>query len=81
MPDVPCTTPPPVAPVPAAPEEGGFEFLRKSRLNQFVNGTTADLANQGVADTLTISRSGRSALVIAYAVASLKGVSHGICAI
>ncbi len=76
MPDGPGTAPPLVAPVPAAPEDGGFGFLLNSLLNQFVNGTTADLANQGVADTLRISRSGRSAFVIAYAVANLDDVSQ-----
>ena len=65
MPDGPGTAPPLVARVPAAPEDGGFGLLLNSLLNQFVNGTTADLANQGVADTLRISRSGRSAFVIA----------------
>lgn len=76
MPDGPGTAPPLVAPVPAPPEDGGFGFLLNSLRNQLVNGITADLANQGVADTLRISRSGRSALVIAYAVANLDDVSQ-----
>jgi len=77
IPDGPGTTPPLVAPVPAAPEDGGFGFRLNSLLSQVVTGTTADLANQGVADTLRISRSGRSAFVIAYAVANLDDVSQG----
>lgn len=76
MADGPETAPPLVAPVPAPPEDGGFGFLLNSLPNQFVNGITADLANQGVADTLRISRSGRSAFVIAYAVANLDEVSQ-----
>ena len=67
-----------MAPVPAAPEEGGFGFLRMVLLNQAVKGTRADRANQGVADTLRMSRSGRSALVMAYAVANLSPVSESL---
>ena len=67
-----------MAPVPAAPEEGGFGFFLMVLLNQAVKGTRADRANQGVANTLRISRSGRSALVMAYAVANLSPVSESL---
>ena len=47
-------------------------FLQRNRPNTFVDGTIAILANQGVAHTLNINLNGNRALVIAYAVASLR---------
>ena len=57
--------PPAIAPVPPAPEDGGFGPFRKSLRSRFIAGTRVDRANQGVAHTLKISRSGSNALVIA----------------
>ena len=57
-------TPPPVAPVLAAPE-ATLGFFLNSRLIALVNGTMAVFANHGVAQTLSIKRRGRRALVIA----------------
>ena len=63
--------PPPVEPVPAAPD-ACFGCLLYIRLIRLVNGTIAILANQGVAHTLKIRRKGSNALVMAYAVANLQ---------
>ena len=46
-------------------------FLRHGLCKKSLTGTTALLANHGVAHTLTINLSGNSTLVTAYAVASL----------
>lgn len=54
------------------PEEGGFfPPLLKILFTTLVDGTMATLANQGVAETLIINRTGNKAFVIAYAVANL----------
>ena len=57
-------TPPPVAPVPAAPA-ASLGFLLNSGLMALVDGTMAALANHGVAQTLNTKRKGRRAFVIA----------------
>lgn len=49
-----------------------FGFRRNRRPKAPVNGMMATRANQGVADTLTINRSGNNALVMAQAVANLE---------
>jgi len=57
------STPPPVAPVPAAVDVVFFrENRRRTRPN---TGTVVNLANHGVPQTLRISRSGSSAFVTA----------------
>ena len=48
-----------------------FPLLVKILFNPFVKGMTAILANQGVAEMLTINLIGSNAFVIAYAVANL----------
>lgn len=53
-------------------EPGFFPLTLKILFSPFVKGTTAILANQGVAETLTINLIGINALVIAYAVANLQ---------
>ena len=57
-------TPPPVAPVLAAPE-ATLGFFLNSRLIALVDGTMTVLANHGVAQTLSIKRKGRRAFVMA----------------
>lgn len=52
-------------------EGGFFPLLVKILFNPFVKGMTAILANQGVAEMLTINLIGSNAFVIAYAVANL----------
>ena len=64
---------PPVAPVPATEEVVALlPPLLNSLPIRLAVGVTNTLANQGVAHTLKINRRGSSALVTAYAVASLE---------
>ena len=61
-----------VFPGPPEPDEGGFlPPFPKTLFTIFVKGTMAILANQGVAETLTTSLTGKRAFVTAYAVANL----------
>lgn len=59
------TTPPPVAPVPAAGDCLAVDDLLKSLLIAFQAGSIVAFANHGVAQTLNISLSGSKAFVMA----------------
>ena len=53
--------------------KGGFLLpVLKTLFSPLVKGTTAIVANHGVAETLTINLTGINAFVIAYAVANLQ---------
>jgi len=69
--------PAPTAPVPAAAEGTTLFPLLSIPRKTLMKGITVTLANHGVAQTLKISRTGRSAFVIAYAVANLSHKPSG----